>query len=111
MPHRWLSATVPLPGPWAAPPRSGRLSTVAGGRAGFEDRMCLAVPMMVREVREGMALVESGGMTVEVDTILVGEVVEGDHLVVHAGCAIEKLDEEAAQEALEQIARLAALEE
>ncbi|GAB6181471.1 HypC/HybG/HupF family hydrogenase formation chaperone [Desulfotomaculum defluvii] len=62
--------------------------------------MCLAVPGRVVKVRIGepWAVIEAFGVKQKVGTQLVGEVAEGDYLMIHAGYAIEKLDMEIAQE-------------
>lgn len=71
--------------------------------------MCLAVPMRVTRIEGKRANVEYSGVALEVGLDLLPEVQIGDHVVVHAGFAIERLDPEAAEETLrlfEQIARL-----
>lgn len=62
--------------------------------------MCLAVPGRVVKVKIGehWAVIEAFGVKQRVGTRLVGEVAEGDYLMIHAGYAIEKLDIEVAQE-------------
>jgi len=61
--------------------------------------------------RDGdFGVAEVGGVQREIGLQLVDEVAEGDFVIVHAGFAIQKLDEEAAQESLalfEEMARLA----
>lgn len=71
--------------------------------------MCLAVPMRVTRIEGKRANVEYSGVSLEVGLDLLPEVQIGDHVVVHAGFAIERLDPEAAEETLllfEQIAKL-----
>lgn len=60
--------------------------------------MCLGVPgKVVRVLKEGAtALVDFGGIVKEVDVSLVPEINVGDYVVVHAGAAISKVDEETA---------------
>ena len=64
--------------------------------------MCLAVPGRVVEVNpsEFWAVVETFGVSRLVKTQLVGQLVVGEYVMVHAGYALEKLDLEAAQEQL-----------
>ena len=63
--------------------------------------MCLAVPMEVIEIiSEFEVRVESFGVSQKVRTEFVGELKQGDFVMVHAGCAIEKVDLEMAQESL-----------
>lgn len=63
--------------------------------------MCLGVPMKVLS-RDGDAIVaEVDGVRKEASVMLLGEEVGiGDYVIVHAGFAISKLDEEYAQETL-----------
>ena len=64
--------------------------------------MCLAVPAKVTKIldEEGYALVDyGGGVTRKVNISLVS-VREGDYVMIHAGFAIEKLDEERAKETI-----------
>ncbi len=62
--------------------------------------MCLAVPGRVIKVNIGepWAVVEAFGVKQKVGIHLVGEVAEGDFLMIHAGYAIEKVNVQAAQE-------------
>lgn len=62
--------------------------------------MCLAVPAKVLEIGGENAKVDFGdGVTREVNVALV-EARVGDYVIVHAGFAIEVLDEEEAKETL-----------
>ena len=62
--------------------------------------MCLAIPAKVLEVNGNIAKVDFGqGVAREVNVMLVDAKV-GEYVLVHAGYAIEKLDEKAAQESL-----------
>ncbi len=71
--------------------------------------MCLAVPMKIIEIRDdGMGIGELDGARHEVDLSLVKEPRVGDYVIVHAGYAIERLDEEEAGERLALFAELAA---
>jgi hydrogenase expression/formation protein HypC len=62
--------------------------------------MCLAVPMKVLSVKGNTAVAEFGGLKRDVNIELVPGVKKGDYLIIHAGCAIEKLDREYAEETL-----------
>lgn len=65
--------------------------------------------MKVIEVQgAGEALAEAFGVIQRVRTELVGEVSVGEYLLVHAGCAVEKVDAGAAGESLELLAQLLA---
>ncbi len=61
--------------------------------------MCLAVPAKVLEVRGHKARVDFGGTTREVDVSLV-DARPGQYVLVHAGFAIQVLDEREAREML-----------
>lgn len=62
--------------------------------------MCLAVPGKVISVEGNQAEVDFGGVVRKVNVSLV-ESNPGEWVVVHAGFAIEKMDEEEAQETLQ----------
>jgi hydrogenase expression/formation protein HypC len=66
--------------------------------------MCLAVPMEVKEIKteNNSALVSAGGTEREVRLDLVDEMPEiGDYVLVHAGYALHRIDEQTARETLE----------
>lgn len=54
--------------------------------------MCLAIPARILEISGDIAKVDFGGVTREVDISLV-DVKKDDYVIIHAGFAIEKLDE------------------
>jgi len=62
--------------------------------------MCLAVPGKIVEVREGIAVVDFGGLRKEADLSLLTEAKVGDFVLVHAGYAIERISAADAQERL-----------
>ena len=63
--------------------------------------MCLAVPMKVVEVRpDGSGVADLDGARHEVNLSLVNDPRLGEYVIVHAGFAIEKLDEAEANERL-----------
>jgi len=63
--------------------------------------VCLAIPAKVLEVKSGIAKVDFGEGTVrEVNVSLVDAHV-GEYVIVHAGFAIEVIDEEEAERTLE----------
>ncbi|MEZ4598271.1 MAG: HypC/HybG/HupF family hydrogenase formation chaperone [Syntrophotaleaceae bacterium] len=64
--------------------------------------MCLAVPMQVISRDGDTVVAEIDGVKRSASLMMLGEeVTEGDYLLIHAGFAISKLDE---QEALETLA-------
>ena len=62
--------------------------------------MCLAVPMRVITLEGRTAQVEQGGTRTRARVDLLDEVRVGDYVLVHAGLAIAKVDEEDARETL-----------
>ena len=74
--------------------------------------MCLAIPARVTEIDEGrMASVDIMGVTRNVSLDLVPEAVVGDFLLVHAGFALQVIDEESANETLELLRQIPFFEE
>ncbi|MBU0995015.1 MAG: HypC/HybG/HupF family hydrogenase formation chaperone [Proteobacteria bacterium] len=63
--------------------------------------MCLAVPSKVIRIGDNTAVIDVDGVTFETSTILLDDVNVGDYVIVHAGFAIQKLDEALAMETLE----------
>lgn len=70
--------------------------------------MCVAIPGKVVEIMESTAKVDFNGNVVNVSTGLIEPEV-GQYVLVHAGCAIEVMEHEKAQELLELFADLDAL--
>ena len=63
-------------------------------------KMCLAIPAKVLEIQGDVAKVDFGqGVAREVNVMLV-EARVGEYVLVHAGYAIQTLDQEAAEESL-----------
>jgi len=61
--------------------------------------MCLAIPMKIVETRnDGTGVVELDGSRREANLSLLADPRIGDYVIVHAGFAIEKLDEHDANE-------------
>ncbi len=56
--------------------------------------MCLALPLKVVSVNGEKAMVERSGVRFEVDTRLVSNLFPGDYILVHAGFAIQQVDQE-----------------
>ncbi|WP_400208334.1 HypC/HybG/HupF family hydrogenase formation chaperone [Candidatus Methanomassiliicoccus intestinalis] len=72
--------------------------------------MCLAVPGQIVALEGTQADVDFGGVLKKVNVSLIeGQI--GDWVVVHAGFAIEKMDEEEAQETLQTWKELLEMEE
>jgi hydrogenase expression/formation protein HypC len=62
--------------------------------------MCLAIPMKIIQKEGERAMVEAGGLQYEVNLSLLPEAGPGDFVLVHAGFAIQRLDEKEAGETL-----------
>ncbi len=70
--------------------------------------MCLGIPAKVTEIdASGEGKVDYLGTKVRVNFSLLEEIKLGDWVIVHAGFAISKLDEEEAQETLSLLRELA----
>lgn len=63
--------------------------------------MCLAIPMKVIRINGREAVAEVGGVEYRANLTILPDVKVGDYIIVHAGFAIEKLDETAALETLQ----------
>jgi len=63
--------------------------------------MCLAFPAKIVELDGNDAVVEFQNVKRKVRTELIGECEIGDHVLIHAGFAINKLDKQAAKETME----------
>lgn len=63
--------------------------------------MCLAIPMEVVKIENNRAWVSAGGTKREIRLDIVDEMPEvGDYVIVHAGFALYRIDEETAKETL-----------
>ena len=71
--------------------------------------MCIAIPGRVMELSDGKAKVDFIGNTVDVNTGLVEPKV-GQDVLVHAGCAIEVMEQDKAQELIELFTELEELQ-
>jgi hydrogenase expression/formation protein HypC len=69
--------------------------------------MCLAIPSKIIEKDQFRAVVDVYGARREINLMLMAEEVGvGDYVLVHAGFALQKVDEVAAQEALKVISAI-----
>ncbi|MFH1560855.1 MAG: HypC/HybG/HupF family hydrogenase formation chaperone [Chloroflexota bacterium] len=69
--------------------------------------MCLGVPVKVVRIDGQKALVELGGLVREAHTMLVPHLRVGDYVLLHAGFAIQVLDQAEAQQTLELLTKMA----
>ncbi|HVP77163.1 MAG TPA: HypC/HybG/HupF family hydrogenase formation chaperone [Thermodesulfobacteriota bacterium] len=72
--------------------------------------MCLAIPLRLVEINNlvGVGKVETGAILKDVSLMLLPKEVKiGDYVLVHAGFALQKLDEEAALATLNLLREMA----
>ena len=60
--------------------------------------MCLAVPAKIVELNGNQAIVDLGGVRREANVAFIDSPAIGDHVLLHAGFAIRKWDEEGVRE-------------
>lgn len=75
--------------------------------------MCLGVVGRIEEIKEdNLAVAEIMGVRREISVVLVPEIKVGEYVMIHAGFAINPIDEEAAKETeeiLEEVLRYSQL--
>jgi len=62
--------------------------------------MCLAIPALVKSIRDHDAEVEIGGISYRASIWLTPDAKIGDYVLLHTGYAISVIDEEEAMETL-----------
>ena len=62
--------------------------------------MCLAIPSQITKIENEMATIDVDGVQREASLLLLADAQVGNYVIVHAGFAIQKLDEDAALETL-----------
>ncbi len=62
--------------------------------------MCLAIPSRIVKIEDQMAVIDVDGVTREASLLLLEDALVGDYVIVHAGFALHKIDEETARESL-----------
>jgi hydrogenase expression/formation protein HypC len=70
--------------------------------------MCLAVPSRIIEINDHVAKVDVDGVVRDASLMLLEDAKLGDYVIVHAGFAISKVDEEAALQTLEDMRNILA---
>ena len=63
--------------------------------------MCLAIPSRITKIENNMATIDVEGVQREASLLLLEDAEVGDYVIVHAGFAIQKLDEAAARETID----------
>lgn len=62
--------------------------------------MCVAIPAKIIHIENDMGTIDMEGTQKEVSLLLQEDARVGDYVIVHAGFAIHKIDEEEAMESL-----------
>ncbi len=65
--------------------------------------MCIALPCKLVKIEGNQGIAELGGSQVKMRLDLLPDAQLGDYVLVHAGFAIEKLDQREAQETLDML--------
>jgi len=73
--------------------------------------MCLAIPSKITKIENNMATIDVDGVQREASLLLLEDANVGEYVIVHAGFAIQKIDESAAQETLSLLREAAELVE
>lgn len=73
--------------------------------------MCLAVPMRIITKDGHSAIVEAGGVSREINLRLLEDARIGDYVLVHAGFAIETIDEHEAEETLKLMMQIGLMQD
>ncbi|MGE0085498.1 MAG: HypC/HybG/HupF family hydrogenase formation chaperone [Desulfococcaceae bacterium] len=71
--------------------------------------MCLAIPSKIVEISSSKAVIDVDGVQRECSLLMIEDPKIGDYVIVHAGFAIQKIDETAAQESLQLMREMADL--
>lgn len=69
--------------------------------------MCLGIPGRILEIEKRIARVDVGGLLREISIDLCPDVSVGEYVLIHAGFAIQKVDEQEAKETLELLQQMA----
>ncbi|MGD8369724.1 MAG: HypC/HybG/HupF family hydrogenase formation chaperone [Desulfobacterales bacterium] len=70
--------------------------------------MCLAIPSRVTRIENQMATIDVDGVQRQASLMMLEDVAVGDWVIVHAGFAIHKIDEQIALETLQLLRDAAA---
>lgn len=69
--------------------------------------MCLAIPAKIIKIKGNDAVADISGVKRNIRVDLIEDCRIGDHVLIHAGFAINKLDEEALRETQKTLAEFA----
>jgi hydrogenase expression/formation protein HypC len=70
--------------------------------------MCIAIPSKITHIHNHVAIIDVDGVQRQVSLLLLEDASVGDYIIVHAGFAIQKIDEAAALETLKLLKEAAA---
>ena len=65
--------------------------------------MCLGVPMQVKSIENDTAVCEIDGVQREASLMMIDDIQIGDYVLIHAGFAIEKIEESEAHITLQAL--------
>ncbi len=71
--------------------------------------MCLAIPSKIVKIEDNVATIDVDGVQREASLLLIENPEVGDYVIVHAGFAINKINEEDALESLKLLKEAASL--
>jgi hydrogenase expression/formation protein HypC len=77
----------------------------------YPATMCLAVPMKIISKHDSEAVAEMEGVNRQINLMMLPDAEINDYVIVHAGFAIEKLDEEEALKRITLIRQISALKD
>ncbi len=73
--------------------------------------MCLAIPSKIVAIKEQMATIDVDGVQRQASLLLLEDAAVGDYVIVHAGFAIQKIDEATALESIRLLRQAAGMTE
>jgi hydrogenase expression/formation protein HypC len=73
--------------------------------------MCLAIPSRITKIKDNIATIDVDGVQRQASLLLLDDAKVGEFVIVHAGFAIQRLDEKAARETLALLKEAAELTE
>ena len=68
--------------------------------------MCLAVPMQIESLEGNLAVVDAAGARRQISVAFLENAMVGDYVLVHAGFAIHKIDQQEAEETLKLLSQM-----
>lgn len=71
--------------------------------------MCLAIPSKIIKIDQNVATIDVDGVKREASLLLLENPKVGDYVIVHAGFAIDKIDEKSAMTSLKALREIVSL--